>query len=268
MAKHKWSKVGISLLISICVICITGFIIVPMVNAASCFPDVDGHWAEDKICWLKNMGITGGYPDGTYRPGNNVTRAEMAVMLKNLYEATISNGQILISSGHINWMPYKSNDPLVWEYFSNETQVRRTSTGGQFIHTSPDIPTVLYQKRVYLYGVTLCYDAAPGAYIDQVWIRMMNNSNDIGTSTEMFHDGTNRTDEACRYYALDTPHLFWSSEYPVLFVDLQFNNTTDEFKIGRTTWHLRASGTSHLIIILPSEGDNLSSPPSHDGEAQ
>lgn len=45
------------------------------------FNDVSGHWAESWIEALKASGITAGYPDGTYRPGLPVTRAEMAVFL-------------------------------------------------------------------------------------------------------------------------------------------------------------------------------------------
>jgi hypothetical protein len=45
------------------------------------FTDVAGHWAEAWIEQLAEEGITSGYPDGTYRPNNNVTRAEMAVFL-------------------------------------------------------------------------------------------------------------------------------------------------------------------------------------------
>ena len=49
----------------------------------SSFSDIEGHWAETFIEELKDQGITGGYPDGTYRPDNRVTRAEMAVFLLN-----------------------------------------------------------------------------------------------------------------------------------------------------------------------------------------
>ncbi|HNB37086.1 MAG TPA: S-layer homology domain-containing protein [Anaerolineales bacterium] len=52
--------------------------------ATGCFPDTNGHWAETFICWLKDNGISSGYPDGTYKPENNVTRAEMSVMLNKL----------------------------------------------------------------------------------------------------------------------------------------------------------------------------------------
>jgi len=54
---------------------------VPAVDGSHPFTDVAGHWAESFIEELYDQGITGGYPDGTYRPENLVTRAEMAVFL-------------------------------------------------------------------------------------------------------------------------------------------------------------------------------------------
>lgn len=45
------------------------------------FPDTNGHWAAQWIEALKDTGITSGFPDGTYRPENPVTRAQMAVFL-------------------------------------------------------------------------------------------------------------------------------------------------------------------------------------------
>jgi hypothetical protein len=50
------------------------------------FTDTGGHWATNWIEALKTQGITSGYPDGSYRPDNTVTRAEMAIfLLKGLY---------------------------------------------------------------------------------------------------------------------------------------------------------------------------------------
>jgi hypothetical protein len=47
------------------------------------FPDVPvSHWAWAFVEALFNAGLTAGFPDGTYRPNNPVTRAEMAVFLK------------------------------------------------------------------------------------------------------------------------------------------------------------------------------------------
>ena len=54
---------------------------VPAIDGSHPFSDIAGHWAESYIEELFDQGITGGYPDGTYRPENLVTRAEMAVFL-------------------------------------------------------------------------------------------------------------------------------------------------------------------------------------------
>ena len=53
----------------------------PALDGSHPFSDIAGHWAEIFIEELYDQGITGGYPDGTYRPENRVTRAEMAVFL-------------------------------------------------------------------------------------------------------------------------------------------------------------------------------------------
>jgi hypothetical protein len=57
----------------------------PAIDNSTPFSDINGHWAEIFIEELFDQGITGGYPDGTYRPENRVTRAEMAVFLANAF---------------------------------------------------------------------------------------------------------------------------------------------------------------------------------------
>jgi beta-lactamase superfamily II metal-dependent hydrolase len=57
----------------------------PPAPSGGSFTDVGGHWAEAWIEQLNAEGITSGYPDGTYRPGNAVSRAEMAVFLVNTF---------------------------------------------------------------------------------------------------------------------------------------------------------------------------------------
>ncbi|OPH50000.1 hypothetical protein BC351_36505 [Paenibacillus ferrarius] len=47
------------------------------------FSDISGHWAEAIIKQAVSRGIVGGYPDGTFKPGKTVTRAEFTVMLMN-----------------------------------------------------------------------------------------------------------------------------------------------------------------------------------------
>lgn len=45
------------------------------------FTDIAGHWAESYIKRATARGIVSGYPDGTFKPNNIVTRAEFTVML-------------------------------------------------------------------------------------------------------------------------------------------------------------------------------------------
>ena len=52
--------------------------------AAAPLSDIQGHWAEENITRWVEAGKLGGYEDGTFRPDNNITRAEFANILANL----------------------------------------------------------------------------------------------------------------------------------------------------------------------------------------
>ena len=69
-----------------------------VIIAAGCafaFPDVnEKHWAAKQITELEERGIVVGYPDGTFQPDENVTRAEFASMaIKALGQEDISVAQ-------------------------------------------------------------------------------------------------------------------------------------------------------------------------------
>ena len=46
--------------------------------------DITGHWAEDNIRWCIAHGLMTGYPDGSFKPDQYVTRAELATVLRRL----------------------------------------------------------------------------------------------------------------------------------------------------------------------------------------
>lgn len=59
----------------------TAFIAAFTITTANAFPDVsDSHWAAPQIKILSEQGVIVGYPDGTFKPDENVTRAEFASM--------------------------------------------------------------------------------------------------------------------------------------------------------------------------------------------
>ncbi|MBQ6895295.1 MAG: S-layer homology domain-containing protein [Clostridia bacterium] len=62
------------------------------------FYDMKGHWAEGYVTRLSNMKIVAGYPDGTYKPENNVTRAEFVKLVVGAFslsaEGSVSFGDV------------------------------------------------------------------------------------------------------------------------------------------------------------------------------
>lgn len=49
------------------------------------FSDLQNHWAQECIRQLATRNIINGYPDGTFRPNNPVTRAEFAALLRKAF---------------------------------------------------------------------------------------------------------------------------------------------------------------------------------------
>src|SRR5690606_15830694 len=47
------------------------------------FNDIAKHWAEDGIMRAADHDLIHGFPDGTFRPNESVTRAQFATMLAN-----------------------------------------------------------------------------------------------------------------------------------------------------------------------------------------
>lgn len=73
---------------SACSVLVTALIFVSSVGAAPAvadggarFPDLSGHWAAGVVAGAVAAGHVNGYPDGTFRPDANVTRAEFVKLL-------------------------------------------------------------------------------------------------------------------------------------------------------------------------------------------
>lgn len=62
---------------------LTAAMIVPSVPAMAAPSDIAGHWAESVITQWQNKGLIQGYEDGTFKPGNTITRAEFVTLMNN-----------------------------------------------------------------------------------------------------------------------------------------------------------------------------------------
>jgi len=56
--------------------------------------DIQGHWAEKFITELVASGAVGGYPDGTFKPDQTISRAEFATMLVKAFQLPAKNGKV------------------------------------------------------------------------------------------------------------------------------------------------------------------------------
>ncbi len=74
---------------------------VPVIADKGILNDIYGHWAENNINELVNLGVVSGYPDGTFRPDNNITRAEFAAILIKAFQLQAHSGTVFAdTSGH------------------------------------------------------------------------------------------------------------------------------------------------------------------------
>lgn len=79
----------------------------------STFSDVVGHWAEAEICDAYASGWLEGYPDGSFKPDRNVTRAEAMAMINRMLERTPESASDLL--GDMNrWTD--NMDTSMWYY--------------------------------------------------------------------------------------------------------------------------------------------------------
>ena len=62
-------------------------------EAPCAFRDMDGHWAENAVTEMKGKGMISGYPDGSFLPGNDITRGEFTTLFVRLLEI---QGQLVV----------------------------------------------------------------------------------------------------------------------------------------------------------------------------
>jgi hypothetical protein len=72
-----------------------------LIEYDTCFPDVPmGEWFAKYVCLAKMLGIIGGYPDGTFKPADNVNLAEA---LKIIFETRASIDGVTITPVAGEW---------------------------------------------------------------------------------------------------------------------------------------------------------------------
>lgn len=85
-------------------------------KSESRFSDIAGHWAEAYIKLAAGNGWIVGYPDGTFGPQRNITRAETATMINRVLDRVPSEESHLLSRGVMQIWP--DANPGDWFYLA------------------------------------------------------------------------------------------------------------------------------------------------------
>lgn len=136
-------------------------------TGAKYFPDSRGHWAKDEIETLVRRNIIYGYPDGTFKPDRNVTRAEFLWLLSrmnrwnlpyypvndklftdfNSFGASAEVINYAFAEGYIKGYPdgtFRPNSNISY----NEIQIIMGRVTGKFDFMWTDIATkILYEEK-------------------------------------------------------------------------------------------------------------------------
>ena len=215
------------------------------IATTGCFSDTNGHWAETFICWLKDNGISNGYADGTYRPENYITRAEMAKMLQKQAEVPPDTGAILITPGKGNWLKFLAADDIVFNHYDNYTSVVKATAGEAWISIQPSIPTVLYGRRMQLVGIDFCYQATANTYLSYALLETIASTTGDSSLSIQYSDGTDRTDQACRYYTIaPSPVTLTKYDDVEFWILIHWNAGGTNFNITRTTFVLQPTDST------------------------
>ncbi len=84
-------------------------------DTSSNFSDIASHWAKDEIGIAANKGWINGYPDGTFRPNQYITRAEAMTLVNRMLNRLPENSSDLLDS-MIKWPD--NSDASAWYYLA------------------------------------------------------------------------------------------------------------------------------------------------------
>ena len=93
------------------------------------FSDIAGHWAQDYINEAANAGIVDGYPDGTFRPQQYITRAEAMTMVNRTIDRHPDADHLLA-----DMIVWPDNPETAWYY----EQVQEATNSHEYTMNTDD----------------------------------------------------------------------------------------------------------------------------------
>jgi len=80
------------------------------------FSDIAGHWAASDIMYVADIGWVNGYPEGTFRPNQQITRAEFMTIVNRILERAPETPDDLLTEEMLVWEDNANID--AWYYLA------------------------------------------------------------------------------------------------------------------------------------------------------
>lgn len=115
------------------------------------FSDINGHWAQKNIELAAGNGWINGYEDGTFRPNNNITRAETFAMINRVLDRQTENVSDLLPTSEMNmWSDNMDADAWYYKDVQEATNYHKCDRVGDSVYEKwtekvPDIDWASYQ---------------------------------------------------------------------------------------------------------------------------
>ena len=204
---------------------------------ASRFPDVGGHWAQAYIEALAERDIIGGFPDGTYRPNDPVTRAQFAAIITKAFAPTAQRAGI----------SFVDVSSTFWAY-----QAIQTAYTGGFLS---GYPGGVFQPEQRIPRVQALVSLASG----------LDLSADDGAALQVYQDGAQIPDWAARSVAAATQRRIVVN-YPVVN-RLNPEQAASRADIAAFVYQALVSAGSaeeilspYVVVSLPGIGQTVAQP--------
>lgn len=115
------------------------------------FSDINGHWAQKNIELAAGNGWINGYEDGTFRPNNNITRAETFAMINCVLDRQTESVSDLLPTSEMNmWSDNLNENAWYYKDVQEATNYHKCDRVGDSVYEKwtekvPDIDWASYQ---------------------------------------------------------------------------------------------------------------------------
>ena len=115
------------------------------------FSDITGHWAQKSIELAAGNGWINGYTDGTFRPNNNITRAETFAMINRVLDRQTESVSDLLPTSEMNmWSDNLNENAWYYKDVQEATNYHKCDRVGDSVYEKwtekvPDIDWASYQ---------------------------------------------------------------------------------------------------------------------------